>query len=109
MSAQANRVDPGTRGQVEMEAEPLERAIRNIELGLIQDDLDFVRRLRRHARAERTNTTIVVLLLVTTVLLLSVGLATYSWFMLVAGASAFVGAFAADDRHRRLERRSLEA
>ena len=94
---------------MEPEVETLDRAFRYIELDLTHDDPTFVRRVRRQARAERTNVAIVFALLVATVLLLAAGLATYSWSAFVAGAFAFISAFAVDDRHRRrLVRLSLQ-
>jgi len=105
MSVHANGVhrEPGS------ETEPFDRAFRYIELELTYDDPTFVRRVRRQARAERTNVAVVFALLVASVLLLAAGLATYSWPAFVAGALAFISAFAVDDRHRRrLVRLSLQ-
>lgn len=97
MQVHANGVHQAT----EATTESIDAAIRTIELGLLDDDPDFVRGWRRQARAERTTVTIVVTLLVATALLLVVGLATYSWFALVAGALAFVGASTVDAHYRR--------
>jgi hypothetical protein len=101
MSIHANRVHKEAGVEPEADIELLDRAIRDIELGLVDEDPDFVRRVRRPARTRRTNVIIVFALLVATTLLLAFGLATYSWFALVAGALAFMGAFAVDDHHRR--------
>ena len=109
MSVQANGVHRETGANPGAETEPVERVFRSIELDLTADDPAFVRRVRRQARAERTNVAIVVALLVATVLLLAAGLATYSWSAFVAGAVAFISAFAVDDRYRRrLARSSLQ-
>ena len=105
MSVHANGVRADSRVEPQLEV-PLDRAIRAIELGLVEDDPNFVRDLRRRARGERINMTIVFALLVGAILMLASGLATYSWFALVAGGLAFVGAFAVDDRYRRRARRS---
>jgi Flp pilus assembly protein TadB len=97
MSVHAN----GVQREAGAETETFELAFRAIELDLTHDDPTFTRRVRRQAGVERTNVAIVFALLVATVLLLAAGLATYSWSVFVAGAVAFISAFAVDDRYRR--------
>ena len=107
MSVNAAHFERETELAPEVRDERVDRAIHEIELGLAKDDPTFVRRVRRPARAERTNTTIVVVLLVTAAVLLAAGLATYSWFALMAGGLSFAVASLLDDRHRhRLARHS---
>lgn len=107
MSASATGDERSSSLRSEMDGVALEQALGDIELGLIRDDPRLVRRLRRRARAERANT-IVVVLLVATALLLAVGLASSSWIAWVAGGSAFVGAFAVDNRYRHRTPRSRD-
>jgi anti-sigma factor RsiW len=101
MPAQAIRGDRPITQTSEMEIDPFERALRDIEVGLAQDDPAFVRRLDREAHARRTNAALVVVLLLAAVLLLAVGLGTYSWIASISGALAFLSAFGVD-RYRRL-------
>lgn len=76
-------------------------AIDDIELGLLQDDPDFVRRMHRLQRAEVRNGVAVVVLLVASAALLTVGLATQSAVAWLAGGLAFLSAFGVDGRYRR--------
>jgi hypothetical protein len=101
MSAHIAGFERETELAREVNDERVDRAIHEIELGLAQDDPTFVRRVRRQARAERANAIIVVLLIVAAGVLLAAGLATYSWFALMAGGLSFAVASVLDDRHRR--------
>jgi len=79
----------------------LVEAINDIELGLLQEDPDFVRRLRRLQRADVMNTLTVFVLLVMSVVLLTVGFATRSSFAWFAGGLAFLASFGVDGRFQR--------
>ena len=109
MSVHANGVHRETGANPKRKPSPLTAPSAPSSSTSQHDDPTFVRRVRRQARAERTNVAIVFALLVATVLLLAAGLATYSWSAFVAGAVAFISAFAVDDRYRRrLARLSLQ-
>ena len=72
-----------------------ERALVEIERGVEHDDPAFARRLRRADRIAASDVAVVVLLVATAVLLVT-GLATFSWFTLVAGTLTFLAAHAVD-------------
>lgn len=81
-------------------------ALADIERGMANDDPAFVRRLQRLKRADDANAATIFALLLLSVVLLAVGLATISWLPWIAGALAFITAFAVDDRCRRWTRAS---
>lgn len=97
----ANRADLEGRGEDAASWEDVAEAFREIELGLVRDDPDFVRRLRRLERADFVNVVSVFALLAVTAVLLVVGFATQSAWALVTGGLALVASFTVDDRYQR--------
>lgn len=79
----------------------IDRAFHHIELGLAQDDPDFVRRVRRLQRSDVVHAIAVFLLLAVGAVLLVVGLATQTWATWLAGGSAFLCSFAVDACYQR--------
>ncbi|HYZ97524.1 MAG TPA: DUF3040 domain-containing protein [Acidimicrobiales bacterium] len=89
-----------------MNDDQLNLAFRQIEQGLVQDDPAFVQRLRALYRAEIAAVVTVFLLLAGGAVLLTVGLATLSWPIWVAGVSALLASVVVDEHHRRVVERS---
>lgn len=85
-----------------MNDDQVRRHIEEIELGLLADDAAFVRRLRGLRRGEIANVVSVVLLLFGGAVLLTIGLATFSWPVWSAGLLALVAAVVVDEHHRRV-------
>lgn len=91
-SAKAEHVNPTRNGVVD-------HALHHIEVGLVHDDPEFVRRMRRLERAENVHALTVFALLAASAVLLLVGLATQTRW-LWGGHLALIAAFGVDHRHR---------
>lgn len=98
--------------QVRRAIEELERgltqeAIEEVEHGLAHDDPAFVKRTRALRRAEIRSVLTVFLLLAVGALLLTVGVATFSWIAWSAGLLAFLASFVVNECHKHFLRRHL--
>jgi hypothetical protein len=80
-----------------MDDRQVNRAIANIEQGLAQDDPTFVRRCRTIYRSEMATVITVFVLLAAGAVLLTVGAATTSWGLWVAGVVAFLASYGVDE------------
>lgn len=81
----------------------LDQSLHHIEVGLVHDDPEFVRRMRRLEGAENVHALTVFALLAASAILLVVGLATQTRW-LWGGHLALIAAFGIDYRHQhRLE------
>jgi hypothetical protein len=76
-----------------------------VEQGLAQDDPAFLKRFHAHYRAEIATVITVFILLASGAVLLTVGVATASWAIWVAGVVAFLASFAVDEHHKHAVRR----
>ena len=83
-------------------SEPIDEAIRGIELALAQEDPEFVAHMRKLEKATQVNAIAVISLLAVSAVLLIAGLATLTYTTWAAGALAFIGAFAVDHRYQRV-------
>lgn len=93
--------------QVRRTIEELERgltqeAIEDVEQGLADDDPAFVKRAHDFYRAETRTVLAVFLLLALGAVLLTVGVATFSWMAWTAGLLAFLASFLVSERHKHL-------
>lgn len=87
------------------EIERLERSLVRDELAAIEhhladDDPAFLQRFSATWRAEMATAIAVFALLATGVICLTVGLATASWPVWLAGVGAFAASFAVDEHHK---------
>jgi hypothetical protein len=97
--------------QVSRRIEELERALvqdtlEEVEQRLAQDDSAFVQRFRAVHRAEIATVVTVFVLLATGTVLLTVGFATLSWPTWIGGVLSFLAAFAVDEHHKHILRRT---
>jgi small-conductance mechanosensitive channel len=83
-----------------------DEALVGVEQGLAQDDPVFLKRFHAHYRAEIATVVTVFVLLATGAVLLTVGVATTSWVVWVAGVVAFLASFAVDEHHKHSVRRN---
>jgi hypothetical protein len=95
----------------ELEGALAREAIEEVERGLARDDPAFVRGIEDRWRVENAVLLAVGVLLAAGAVLLTVGLATFSWPVWVAGLLAFLGALAVNALHDRAvaEDRSIGA
>jgi urea transporter len=85
-----------------MNDDEVRRGIENIERGLIADDAAFVQRLRALWRAEIRTVITVAVLLFGGAVLVSIGVATFTWPIWAAGLLALIGSVVVDEHHRRV-------
>jgi hypothetical protein len=89
-----------------MDDDHVSGAIERIEQGLAHEDPAFVQRVRALHRAEIGTAVTVFVLLATGTVLLTVGLATPSWFAWGAGLVALLVAVLVDEHHKHTLRRN---
>lgn len=87
--------------------ELVDRALREIEVGLRQDDPEFERRMQRIERADIGNALAVFTLLAASAVLLVIGLATQTLSAWIGGVVALFGSFLVDHHYQRGVERAI--
>jgi len=83
-----------------MDDDQVSRAIEELEVALLHDDPGLAGRVRALHRADVGTAVAVFALLAAATVLLTVGVATTSWPVWVAGMVAFLASFVIDAHHK---------